>query len=207
MVDFITYCITVFFPALADNFIDFLIAPLRYPEMIWILIPLFGTVILMELYFGRYPREDIGYHAALENTMYLLFVSVDLIRYLIVNNQIMNTIKVYFIVFIVIYAFIMSILDFYHKLPRHVAFKTSSKSILGFTAYIAIIVVYSDILLNLNNLSTATTLASIFLLFFVYRLFMIFVHFMQPPEHDKVETLLKKVESELHQAAKESKKK
>ena len=71
----------------------------------------------------------------------------------------------------------------------------------------AIIVVYSDILVDLNNLSIATTFASIFILFILYRTVMMFVHFMQPPEHDKVENLLQKVESELNEAAKEVKKK
>ena len=71
----IDFILTIFLPQLYHKFLDVLFAPFYYPDMIWIIIPLVISVLLMELYFGRYPREEMGYHMALENTVFLLFVS------------------------------------------------------------------------------------------------------------------------------------
>lgn len=193
-----------FWAMLGSRFLEVLYAPLKHPEMFWILVPLVSTVILMELYFSRYPREELGYHAALENTVFLLFVTVDLIRYLILKHQAISFVKVLFIVIISLYAIIMGVLDFLHRLPRNIAFKTSSKSLIGFTAYIAIVMVYSDILTNITPISLTITLISIALLFLLFKIIINFVHFMQPPAHDEVEDLLQSVEKDLRKAAAES---
>ena len=193
-----------FWAMLGSRFLEVLYAPLKHPEMFWILVPLVSTVILMELYFSRYPREELGYHAALENTVFLIFVTVDLIRYLILQHQAISFVKVLFIVIISLYAIIMGVLDFLHRLPRNIAFKTSSKSLIGFTAYIAIVMVYSDILTNITPISLTITLISIALLFLLFKIIINFVHFMQPPAHDEVEDLLQSVEKDLRKAAAES---
>jgi hypothetical protein len=193
-----------FWAMLGSRFLEVLYAPLKHPEMFWILVPLVSTVILMELYFSRYPREELGYHAALENTVFLLFVTVDLIRFLILKHQAISFVKVLFIVIISLYAIIMGVLDFLHRLPRNIAFKTSSKSLIGFTAYIAIVMVYSDILTNITPISLTITLISIALLFLLFKIIINFVHFMQPPAHDEVEDLLQSVEKDLRKAAAES---
>lgn len=193
-----------FWGMLGSRFVEVLYAPLKHPEMFWILVPLISTVILMELYFSRYPREEMGYHAALENTVFLLFVTVDLIRYLILKHQAISYVKISFIVIISSYAIIMGIMDFLHKLPRNIAFKTSSKSIIGFTAYITIIMVYSDILNNVTPISLLVTVISIGMLFLLFKLVISFIHFMQPPARDEVEDLLQSVEKDLRKAAAES---
>ena len=130
-----------FWQLLGNRLIELVYAPFINPEMFWILLPLIATVLLMELYFSRYPREELGYHASLENTVFLLFVAVDLVRYIVTKSQSASTLKIILIAFIGLYALILGFFDFYHKLPRNVAFKTSSKSLIGFTAYIGIVLV------------------------------------------------------------------
>ncbi len=207
MVDIINYVFRTFFPTFFNRFFELVYAPIHYPKMVWILFPLVVTVFLMELYFGRYPREEKGYHYALENTVYLLFVAVDLIRYLIVEQTVITSVKAFIIISIIVYALILGLFDFFHKIPRKLAYKTSSKSMIGFTAYIGIIIVYSDILLDLSPLSLIVTGLSIVTLFLMYRFVIGFIHFMEPPAHDEVEEFLQNVESEIREAAKEAKKK
>jgi len=207
MVDIINYVFRIFFPSFFNRFFEIAYAPIQYPKMIWILFPLVATVFLMELYFSRYPREEKGYHYALENTVYLLFVAVDLVRYLIVEQTVITSVKAFIIISIILYAVILGIFDFFHKIPRKIAYKTSSKSMIGFTAYIGIIIVYSDILLDLSPLSLIVTGLSIVTLFIMYRFIIGFIHFMEPPAHDEVEEFLQNVESEIREAAKEAEKK
>ncbi len=194
----------VFFYTLGDKFISLLYAPFNYPEMFWIIFPLVITLVLLELYFGRYPREDPGYHTALENSVFLLFVAVDLVRFLITNEY--NVYKVYIVAGIIIYAITLSVMDFFHKLPRNLAFRTSSKFIISFTAYVCIILVYSDLLHEISLLSVSTLLISIALLFLLFKFTIGFIKTMEPKAHDEVEDFLTNVEKEIEEAAKEAKK-
>ena len=63
----------MFFSELGKVFIEFLYAPFIYPDMFWIILPLFLSIGLMELYFKKYSREGIGHHKSLENTIFLVF--------------------------------------------------------------------------------------------------------------------------------------
>lgn len=205
MVEILTFFTAVFFPALFDRFIDILYAPLLFPNMFWIIIPLGASVLFMELYFGRYPREELGYHAALENTVFLLFVTVDLVRFLVVEHGGLTVVKILVVITLCVYASLVSVLDFFHRLPRDIAFKISSKSIIGFTAYIGIVIVYSDFLKDLSMLSIIVTILAVIMLFFLFNFIIGFIHFLEPQSHDEVEELLKNVEKELETIAKQSK--
>jgi len=184
--------------------IEIIYAPFHYPAMFWIIFPLASTVILMEMYFGRYPREEMGYHAALENAVFLLFVAVDLVRHLLLHHDGSTSTKVGFIAFIIIYALVMIILDFYHKLPRNIAFRTSSKTLIGFTAYICIVLVYSNILMSITPQEVFATAIAVLVTFIIFRTVIGFIKFMQPPAKDELDDLLQDVEKELRAAAKEA---
>ena len=199
----IDFILTIFLPQLYHKFLDVLFAPFYYPDMIWIIIPLVISVLLMELYFGRYPREEMGYHMALENTVFLLFVSVDLIRKLMLEHQGISSVKIFFVGVILLYSIGLAILDFFHKLSRNIAFKISSKTLVGFTAYTSIIIVYSEILIDITPISIITSIFSILILFVVFHTIIRILKFMEPKSHDDVDDLLQGVETDLRNAAKE----
>ncbi|MBI4344213.1 MAG: hypothetical protein HY555_01355, partial [Euryarchaeota archaeon] len=53
-------------------------APIANPEMIWFVVPLAAITLIMTLYFGLHPKEELGWNTAVGNTVALLFVSIDL---------------------------------------------------------------------------------------------------------------------------------
>jgi len=202
----IEFMLNVFIPEFQTKFMELLLAPVNFPETVWIIIPLVLSVILLELYFGWYPREDLGFHGALENTVFLIFVGVDLIKYLILEHRTITNVKVFMIGFIVVYGIIVAGLDFFHKLSRNIALKISSKSVVGFTAYIGIIVIYSDVLNNLTIVSTIATVFSVIIMFLVYSAFIATLHILEPKADDEVESVLTGVEKDIENAAEELKK-
>jgi len=185
----------MFFQDLFQTFIEFLYAPLIYPTMLWIVIPVILAILLMELYFHKYPREGIGHHKSLENTVFLLFISFDLIRYIIINNPIQ--IKTYITGIFVIGAIIISAMDFLHKLPTHLIFNSSSKLIIAYFSYITIILVYSDILTPFSVLHAITIILSIAL--FLLTIFMVkkFMMALEPRSYAELEHFLKSVEQDV----------
>jgi len=73
--------ITYFQTEVYSRFIELVTAPYHHTELLWITIPLIIVVLLMEFYFGRYEKEELGWNTAVGNALVLLFVAMDLYRY------------------------------------------------------------------------------------------------------------------------------
>ncbi|MBT3865915.1 hypothetical protein HOF78_02305 [Candidatus Woesearchaeota archaeon] len=132
--------------ALKDRFIELLLAPVNYSEMLWIAVPLILALFLTEIYFSRYKQEELGWNSAYGNALVLLFVSVDIFRYLFNNNMLENmTTKLAIALAVTIMAILLTLINFLHILPENLAYGLSSKLPVNFLAYIALILVYSDI--------------------------------------------------------------
>jgi len=43
--------------------------PMLNPDIVWVMLPLIVTVILIQLYFGRYQIEKLGWNSALANSL------------------------------------------------------------------------------------------------------------------------------------------
>ena len=50
--------------AVVERCIEFLTAPFVYTDMLWIILPLILTLLVMELYFGVYSSEELGWSSA-----------------------------------------------------------------------------------------------------------------------------------------------
>ena len=121
-------------------------APRHFPEMIWILIPLTLTLLLIELYFGRYIEEELGWNTAFGNTLVLIFVAIDLAKHLYLTNGSMFIFdfKLAIVLAVLLEGLLLTFLDYFHSLPKKVAFQISSKFPTNYVAYIAIILVYTN---------------------------------------------------------------
>ena len=129
-----------------NRFIELAEAPLVYKEMLWIIIPLLLTMLLMELYFGRYKYEELGWNTAYGNALVLIFVAVDLFRWLYMNDMLTYLhLKNVLAIAVVFEGILLTLINFLHLLPKEVAFGVSSKLPMNFIAYTAVILIYSNI--------------------------------------------------------------
>lgn len=138
-----------FITNLYERFLELLLAPINYPDTLWMVIPVLITLFLVEIYFGRYKTEDLGWESAFENSLVLLFVSLDMIR-LLYNQYGLSTFiyinpKIALIIAVVIEGIVLSLMSFYHELPKDITFKLSSALPMNFIAYISLLLVYTDI--------------------------------------------------------------
>ncbi|MBD3354899.1 hypothetical protein GF361_02850, partial [Candidatus Woesearchaeota archaeon] len=58
-----------------SRFMELVTAPYHHSELLWITIPLVAALILMDIYFGRYKKEELGWNTAVGNTLALAFVA------------------------------------------------------------------------------------------------------------------------------------
>jgi len=193
----------LFFQDFLQTFLKFLYAPLLFPEMLWILAPVLVTVILMEIYFYKYPRDAMGHHKFLENSIYLIFIGADLLRYVYFNG---TSLKIYVAAQIVCIWILIGLLDFLHKLPTSIHFRLSTKVLITYSAHIAIILIYSDIL----SVVTLTHIISVILSILLFLALIIFVQkifqYLEPRSYEEIEYFLKNIEDDIKKSMKESEK-
>jgi hypothetical protein len=151
--------------------------PIHNENLLWILIPLFLTLILMELYFGRYEKEELGWNTAFGNSLILIFVSANLINHLVNNNLWADPIKTGVILTLILIGFILTLLDYFHALPEKLAFAVSSKFPISFIAFLAILFVYIDIPID------QITLLAFVLIFIAAYIIISIIHFLTPTFH------------------------
>jgi len=169
-----------FLYALWQRMIDLIIAPAKNKEMLWMAIPLVTVLLLMEFYYGRYAREEVGWNTAFGNSLVLLFVSLDLFRHLYENYGLMffASREIYFKYvlagIILLIGFWLMVMNFFHELPKKIAFFIGSELPINVLAYSSLAIVYTNIKLDL------ITLLAITILFFVlYGLFEL-IHLIEP---------------------------
>ncbi len=193
----------MFWNDLFRTFIEFLYAPIIFREMLGILLPVALAILLMELYFRRYPRESIGHHKSLENAIFLLFISFDLIRFIFTNSAV-TLVKVYICIFFTLFAAIIAFMDFFHQLSISVIFKTSSKFIVAFLSYIVIILMYSDLLNNTSILHIVSVILAIILLFFTLIMIKNVMFLLEPKSYEEIEYFLRNIEEDIRKASQET---
>ena len=173
-----TYLKTDFF----NRSIDILHAPVENYNMLWMLVPLLATAILLEVYFGRYKEEELGWNTAFGNALLLVFVSTDLFRHtyeplgLSVKDAILSgNIKIYIAVAIFVFGLVMLFIDFFHVLPKKYAYAVSSPVYINILGLLGIIIVYS------NNIPLDwTTFAACMMLLVIFTLITFMIYLLVP---------------------------
>ena len=184
-------------------FLKFLYAPLLYPQMLWIIIPVLLSIILTEIYFKKYHREGLGHHSSLENTIFMIFICFNLAW---VVSKSSSPLKIYTLILFIIFTITVSFLDFFHKLPTKLWLKLSSKYIIGYISYIFIVLIYSDILANFSLLEFMSMLISAGILYIVLIAAAKIFAYLEPRTYPEIENYLKAIEQDIGKSKKIKKK-
>lgn len=165
----------VFIPQVLDRTGDMLTAPIGHSEMLWIAAPLVLSLILMMVYFSRYTTEELGWNSAVGNSLLLVFVAVDLLRYIYTNPFVETPIevggfplplKLVVALLVLLEGFTLAFADFFHFLPKKVAFFLCSAIPVNLTAYVAITIVYTNI-----PFDVITVVSAMFMFVILYTVF------------------------------------
>ncbi len=161
----VTTAITLFFtiviPEILSRFFAFVAAPFVYPMMWWLLIHLILTFTLFEFYFERHEEEDLGWTAALANSVVMIFISAELLReiyghaetvFAVAREIVRDALRmglfneqmiiVSLIIFLGIMGITTAIINYYHLLPRSISFIISGHKTVNLLAYFLIVTTY-----------------------------------------------------------------
>lgn len=193
------YTKDILIPAVYQKFTELVTAPIIFPEMIWIVTPLMITLLSMEFYFGRYSKEELGWNTAVGNSLVLIFVAIDLLRHIygetgfnLITFQTLG-IKSFIAIIIAIEGIWIMFVDFFHILPKKLAFKLSSSLPINLTAYLAIVFVYSDVLEPNTKFNYLVTFIAAILLFVVLIIFFAIIKALIPKVEETEEEFERKL--------------
>ncbi|MFC1686180.1 hypothetical protein ACFLZZ_04145 [Nanoarchaeota archaeon] len=175
---------------ISPRLVDIVKSPFDSPEMLWIAIPLLLVILFMQVYFGRWRNERLGWASAFANWITLLFVAVNLFREMLVKYSVIASappsviyilpaiplgqqfipLSVLFKFMLIFALFFISILFmsvlFLHAIPKKASFLISSPLAIYSFAFIMIAVVYSDIPLDLPTFLAALLVYILILIIF-----------------------------------------
>lgn len=161
--------------------------PINHPEMIPSLIPIIMGLIIVAFYYGRYRYEELGWGAAVSNSLLLTSTGISLLYQLAPDEEVLDyfltqvmamietgltqdiaasTVDPRFAVAIGIVGFgaFLVFLDFYHLMPKKLAFNVSSGFMVYTLTYIAVAAIYEEMqLVESTYLAAGAFLVSVFL--------------------------------------------
>jgi len=129
---------------------NFVFAPMRNPELLPTVLPLIIGVTVIELYFGKYQKEDLGWNTAVGNSV--SWMSTGIILLITTETTQQEKYATYGIIGI---GALLGYLDFYHKLSDTVAFIVSSSGVVYTLAYVSVIMIKTSMPVNQTTLKAA----------------------------------------------------
>ena len=126
-----------------QRILDILNAPFSKPIIFWELGPLILTMFIMELYFGRYKDEELGWGSTVSNALILVFIGSNLLHYLYLSGVLDFTLlRSQLPLYLIGAGLTLAILDFFHIWPAFIAFDISSVLPIHIVAFITIIFIF-----------------------------------------------------------------
>ncbi|MDY6776799.1 MAG: hypothetical protein SVQ76_01695 [Candidatus Nanohaloarchaea archaeon] len=148
-----------------DTYLSILRFPAEHPEFIPSLIPIFLGLVVIELYFGRYEFEELGWNSAVSNSVLIIATSLTLIVRLNLLGAPAGPRYGVAYGILLLGAFIL-VMNFFHVWPPKVAFNVSSGFVTYVLVYLSIALVYEGVPPTLNTVAaSAMVFASSYLLF------------------------------------------
>lgn len=208
-----TWIVEDFAPRLMNRIWELLTAPSQNPEMLWMVMPLLIVTIIITLYFGRHPEEELGWNTAFGNSLVLIFVGIDLARYIFhftmpgsIYNYIAHLEESILVGVIFVEGILLLYANYLHFLPKRMAFFISSALPVNLTAYTVMCVVYTGVAMEWMTLFAAIVLfVVLFALLRTVQGLQVLMnkHIEKVEDDEKKERIIKKVEKEVEKVEEE----
>lgn len=113
------------------------------PSIWWLITPVIIFWIVIEIYFDRYKKEELGWNTALGNGLSILWVSFICLKFLF-EDKLINFLwsKFIAILFIFLYGAFIVFNSYHHELKKKISFLLASPTPIYFFSLVAILWTY-----------------------------------------------------------------
>ena len=135
---------------LISGFNEILSAFTKDPSIWWLIAPVVLFWVIIEIYFGRYKNERLGWNTALGNGLSMFWIVVISLKALFDKNLgLYSNDKLFFIIFIAVYSFFIILISFTHRIKESLFFLIASPTIVYFLSLVAILWINNLLLIDL----------------------------------------------------------
>ena len=129
---------------------SFILTPVKQPEILPTVLPLILGAFVIELYFGKHTKEDLGWNTSVGNAIIWVTTGVTLLM-----TTEMTRPETYAAFSLIAVGVFVAYMDFYHKWSETVAFVVSSSGVVYTLAYIAVILIKTSTPINQTTLKAS----------------------------------------------------
>lgn len=148
--------------------IQIILGPVHQPELIPTLMPIILGGIVLELYFGRYEHEDLGWNSSVSNAV--IWISTGLT--LVLTAELTNLLEKTVTYFLIALGLFIGYMNFFHKWPSKIAYTASASGLVYSLAYVSVVMIKSGMPVNSITIQSAVlSLSMIAIIFQVIKAF------------------------------------
>lgn len=149
-----------------DRYLAILAFPATNPDFIPTLTPILLGLLVIELYFGKYTFEELGWNSAVSNSVLLITTGLTLILRLNLLGLPPAGARAAVAYGVLGLGFVILLLNFYHVWPAEIAFNVSSGFVAYTLVYIAIAAVHEGMPVDDATLTAGALVFGTFYVFF-----------------------------------------
>jgi len=124
-------------------------SPFKEKAVFWLIIPVLLLWIVIELYFDKHKKEQLGWNTALGNGVTLFWITVSLMKYLFENHRINFTWPKFIAVsLILLYGLFISYVAFNHVFPAKVTYLLASPTAVYYLSIVAVLWGYGSLIIS-----------------------------------------------------------
>ncbi len=147
-------------------------APLDHPDIIPSLLPIVVGGVLIELYFGKFSNERLGWNTSVGNAVIWLSTGLGL-----VFTESLSEMERYAAYFLIGIGSFVGYMDFTHKWSSTTAFLVSGSGIVYAIAYVIVVLVKTPIEVNLTTMKASAIFVALTIIGFK------FIQFFENPRN------------------------
>lgn len=159
---------------LGSRVTEIALAPLKQPELIPSVLPLVLGAAVIELYFGKYKHEELGWNTSVGNAIIWVSTGVSLFM----TERVLEGLEELAAGFLLASGLLIGYMNFFHKWDESWAFKASSAGIVYPMAYVTVVVVKTSVPVEELTLKAGAAFVSGSIIFFHI------VHMFESPAQD-----------------------
>lgn len=124
--------------------IQIILGPVHQPDLIPTLMPIILGGIVLELYFGRYEHEELGWNSSVSNAV--IWISTGLT--LLLTSELVNVLEKTVTYFLIGLGLFIGYMNFFHKWSANIAYTASASGLVYSLAYVSVVMIKSGMPVN-----------------------------------------------------------
>lgn len=128
---------------LLNGFVEIFKSPSNDWSVFWLIAPILLFWLMLEIYFDRHKKEELGWNTALGNGLSLFWVAISCVKFIVGENFTFESFWRTFWIFIIFsYSLFIIWISFTHRLKKNIVYLLASPTPIYFLSIMIVLLSY-----------------------------------------------------------------